>query len=352
MITENLILTPHRKLFEKVVQFFLSSETDPKYFDEIKKSLIPFKRSAREKFILDNNYLTAKDFIHCPLNDLYVKESGGVPIYALRLILDCLAKNFVLSKNSILENHSEDIFSPLKSLSKFLHDQGLIENIVFGFPYIIEKYENSVFKILIQQPASDNPIEYDDAIGTGYLINYHGVLFIVTNRHVVEKAKSITIKTNDEKETIEFNELYICDESDIAVFTINQKIEIRPMPLSDDVPVPLTEVITMGYPSIPLIEKSILCCHSGEINAAAKNYINKSDLLMISSRSAPGSSGSPVLDRSGRVVGMVTEELFDESKFQSKGVLPFYAAIPKKYIDKFLLKVIAKHPSLKKMEIA
>ena len=49
-----------------------------------------------------------------------------------------------------------------------------------------------------------------------------------------------------------------------------------------------------------------------------------------------GNSGGPIIDRTGLVVGIVTEMLFEQEEFFQKGILPYAAGIPGVEILDFL----------------
>jgi hypothetical protein len=67
--------------------------------------------------------------------------------------------------------------------------------------------------------------------------------------------------------------------------------------------------------------------HKGEVNSFVEDY-KSNKLFLFSAKTSSGNSGSPVIDKTGMVLGIVTEELFEKDKFYEKGKLPYYAAIP------------------------
>lgn len=89
----------------------------------------------------------------------------------------------------------------------------------------------------------------------------------------------------------------------------------------------LEDIITIGYPAVPMSREAYQVVHRGEVNAHVTDTWGQ-DLLIISARTAPGNSGSPVIDDTGRVVGMVARELFEKTAFQEKGIIPYSACIP------------------------
>ena len=144
-----------------------------------------------------------------------------------------------------------------------------------------------------------------------------------------------------DSQNIEYQYLntYMCDSDDIAVITLenSKPYNIETLRENCDLKV-LSEIITVGYPSIPLSGSRPLVCHTGEVNSLVNTYFNQS-LFIFSARTAPGSSGSPVIDKSGRFIGIVSENLFEKSDFEQKGILPYSAGVPSVRIMDFLKSV-------------
>jgi S1-C subfamily serine protease len=99
----------------------------------------------------------------------------------------------------------------------------------------------------------------------------------------------------------------------------------------------LEEIITIGYPAVPTTQEAYQLVHRGEVNAQVANQQHQK-LLIISARTAPGSSGSPVIGDTGRVVGMATQELFEKEAFEQKGIIPYAACVPAEVIQEVIAK--------------
>lgn len=73
--------------------------------------------------------------------------------------------------------------------------------------------------------------------------------------------------------------------------------------------------------------------HKGELNSFVEDY-RENQLFLFSAKTSSGNSGSPIIDKYGMVIGIVTEELFEQELFYEKGKLPYYAGIPTEEIIK------------------
>jgi hypothetical protein len=69
----------------------------------------------------------------------------------------------------------------------------------------------------------------------------------------------------------------------------------------------LDEVVTLGYPRVAVASEHRLLAHKGEVNGTIVDRYDKNEYQVISCAVAPGNSGGPVIDDSGRVVGVVCQ---------------------------------------------
>jgi hypothetical protein len=235
-------------------------------------------------------------------------------------------------------NHGSQHYTLNKNLAHYLIKNRLIYNHLFGFDYIIKRYTNSVFKI---------EVKGDDvtSIGTGWLYDVNTnnlespvLRFVITNSHVVDGFKSIIVKNKSDTiiPHLSIDSFLTTDGIDIALIQIAYDNTAPPFVLEPNVPL-LEDIITIGYPSVPLSREAYQLVHRGEVNALVTDYFNQ-ELLIVSARTAPGNSGSPVIDDTGRVVGMVTQELFEKTAFEQKGITPYSACIPSTTILKAIMK--------------
>lgn len=124
---------------------------------------------------------------------------------------------------------------------------------------------------------------------------------IITNQHVVgEGEPMIEIGGVRIPAMVESTD----EADDLAVLTISAEISARPLAFADKTPPPGSTVFTIGNPRG--LENSI---STGVLSG--ERTVNKRDLIQISTPISPGSSGGPVFDASGEVIGVTVGSLED-----------------------------------------
>jgi tetratricopeptide (TPR) repeat protein len=167
------------------------------------------------------------------------------------------------------------------------------------------------------------------AQATGFFLGGQG--YIVTNFHVVYDAANLSVKTSDEKKYW-IKDMVAADvESDIAVFTVSG-INSREDYLSFTgvKPEEGDEVIVIGNPLG--LEFSV----SNGIIAASRKIPEIGQVYQITAPISPGSSGSPVLNSDGEVIGVAAMQFKEgqnlnfvvpynivEKILASKQIIPF-----------------------------
>lgn len=321
-----VVLRQYEELIKVAMDFFTSKATNPDYFNEIKefgKDHPILKRIFNHEVFIGLGYLTRDDFMMYAITK---KLLDSVPMQVLDLILEAFTENLILLKmepNTMNNTHS--MFMVNENFAKYYHSNGLLFNKLFGFDYIIEKYIPSIFKIEnIQNGRPD--------IGNGFLIPFEERFVILTNQHVVEKAEKLIVK-NHQDEIVEFDSVIEDDKNDLAfIFPREPITNVIPFILNLNFKI-LEEILTIGYPPIPTTKASYPLCHIGEINSFVENYWGNS-LFVYSAKTNPGNSGSPIIDKKGSIVGIVTQQL-EEKEWYKKSKLPYYAGIPSSEIMRF-----------------
>jgi len=135
--------------------------------------------------------------------------------------------------------------------------------------------------------------------GSGFLINNKG--HIITNHHVIEGAYSATVKTSAGKEYPVQGIIAKDIEADIVKLLVNiPDSNIVPLKLSTAIPSEGEDVIVIGN---PLGFESTV---STGIVSAVRDIPAFGKILQITAPVSPGSSGSPVLNTKGEVIGVAT----------------------------------------------
>jgi S1-C subfamily serine protease len=144
----------------------------------------------------------------------------------------------------------------------------------------------------------------DISSGSGVVIGAQGE--ILTNSHVVEDCQQITVQFPSKGS--EVASLVARDErNDLAVIRAN-KPTASLVTFRDGAPVRAGDtVVALGYPLAGLLA-STANLSVGNVSALA-GLGDDSRYLQISAPVQPGNSGGPLLDASGRLVGIVTAKL-------------------------------------------
>ena len=324
------ILRNYQNLLCQVFDFYSSSITNPEYFEEIRHTC---KEQAILKLIhnhdinIDMKYLTKDDFL------IFLSVKGlvgnGIETAIFDYILEILVENLILIKfdpNTL--NNTHVMFRCNEPVANFYHENGLLLNKLFGFDYIVTKYIKSVYKI-------ENISKSESGIGNGFLLKIINDFYIVTNKHVLDKADQINV-FNSQDEIIEIESKIIDENEDLAFLKIKDKnLDSIPFLLNPNLQI-LDDIITIGYPPVPTSKAAFPLIHKGEVNSFIEDYWGNS-LFVFSAKTNPGNSGSPIIDKDGCVIGIVTQQLEDQEWYKLSKI-PYYAGIPAKTIIEILEK--------------
>lgn len=159
------------------------------------------------------------------------------------------------------------------------------------------------------QPASN---EGRIVVGTAFFVSEHG--YILTNAHVVSGCKQIQTRDGRSATLVSTNE-----QIDLALLKTEGEspavatFRTRPPRLGDS-------IIAFGYPLQGLLS-SEGNLSTGTISATA-GMGDDTRFLQISAPIQPGNSGSPLLDSSGNVVGVVEAKLDAVASLRVTGDIP------------------------------
>src|SRR5213082_457365 len=146
------------------------------------------------------------------------------------------------------------------------------------------------------------------SLGSGFIIDPAG--YIVTNQHVVERAADLKIHvtTNDGKT---YNAHYIAgdDKTDLTFIKIDAQTDFAFINLDNISPNLLGETVmvvgnAVGYGSS--ISRGVLSAAKRNITVDETEY---KDLVQTDAAINPGNSGGPVVDLSGRLVGIASAKM-------------------------------------------
>jgi S1-C subfamily serine protease len=167
------------------------------------------------------------------------------------------------------------------------------EGVAFIRSTIVQKTQ-SVFGLPQQQSSQ--------ASGSGFLIDNDG--HILTNAHVVEGAKSVTVQLGDGAEQ-DAQVVGSDPSSDIALLKVDNTEGANPLPLGDSSKVEVGDpVIAIGNPFA--LDRTVT---SGIVSALqrqiqAPNGFSISDVIQTDAAINPGNSGGPLINGAGEVIGI------------------------------------------------
>lgn len=184
-----------------------------------------------------------------------------------------------------------------------------------------EALENSVVCLEVEKetpltPSRTSIIKIETTNGSGFFIDTH---LVVTNFHVIVGVTSIKVglSASDDLGKIESIEAFDA-ENDLILLKVNY--EGVPLTIGDSNPLKAAdEICTVGYPdSEEMVEHATIESTSGK-------------LIQFTSTSSGGSSGSPILNSNGEVVGVKSASGVDVS-----GNVVCSYAIPSNTLKEFL----------------
>ncbi len=178
-----------------------------------------------------------------------------------------------------------------------------------NLPDLIKRIEPSIvviftysgkFDIYLKEKREEDILR----LGSGFFISQNGD--IITNYHVLKGAESAEVKTSDGK-TYTISDIVAVDEkNDIIRLSVNIPSKyVLPLSLSETTPEIGERIIVYGSPLG--LEKTL----SDGIISAIREVPGYGKLIQITAPISPGSSGSPVLNMKGEVVGVATFQIIE-----------------------------------------
>ena len=168
-----------------------------------------------------------------------------------------------------------------------------------NLPSIIKRIKPSVVIIF----AYDGKGEFLK-LGSGFFISQNGD--IITNYHLLQGASSAEAKISDGK-TYPITHIVAEDEqNDIIRLSVDIPSQyVHPLSLSTTIPEVGERIIVYGSPLG--LEKTV----SDGIVSAIREIFDYGKIIQITAPISPGSSGSPVLNMNGEVIGIATFQFIE-----------------------------------------
>jgi serine protease Do len=141
-------------------------------------------------------------------------------------------------------------------------------------------------------------IRTESGLGTGFVVREDG--WIVTNLHVVVGSDEVIVHLPDRSEYPVVEIVNASAKHDLVVLRIDVKKKLRPLPLGDSKKLRAGDpVVAIGHPLG--LEDTV----SNGLLSGVRN-VDGVTLLQVSAPIAPGSSGGPLFNEQGEVIGVAT----------------------------------------------
>ncbi|MBA2546153.1 MAG: trypsin-like peptidase domain-containing protein [Solirubrobacterales bacterium] len=161
----------------------------------------------------------------------------------------------------------------------------------------------SVGEIYERDAAGVAFIRAGQASGSGFVIDNEG--HILTNAHVVEGAKDITVEVGEDGEQREATLVGADPSSDVALLDVDESDDLTALELGDSGTTEVGDpVVAIGNPFglDRTVTSGIVSAKQRQIQAP--NGFSISDVIQTDAAVNPGNSGGPLLDSGGRVIGI------------------------------------------------
>ncbi len=177
-------------------------------------------------------------------------------------------------------------------------------NAINPLPDIVEHSSEGVVGLDIYYASERGDGEFLGSYGSGFVVSSEG--YIITNAHVVEDASRVMVKFTDGDE-LEAETVGADTRLDVAVLKIDPADPLTPLPLGTSANVRVGDfAVAIGNPTG---EKLADTATFGIISATARqtNVDGRvNSYLQTDAAINPGSSGGPLLDMQGKVIGITS----------------------------------------------
>ncbi|MFI3239685.1 MAG: serine protease [Bacteroidales bacterium] len=187
------------------------------------------------------------------------------------------------------------------SMSIYENDNEITADFIKLYP------QNESFEYLTQTSTTES-VENNDLVnsGSGVIISTNGI--IATNYHLIKDATNINVTIKEEGKISTYSAKILCSDiaNDLALLSIKDKEfkAFTPIPytLSTNINEVGTQIFSMSYPLTNYMGSEIKVT-DGIINSKS-GYQNDVALYQISAPIQPGSSGAPLFNKRGELIGI------------------------------------------------
>ena len=211
---------------------------------------------------------------------------------------------------------------------KHYAEMGCLDTVLIGTPLVLSRCRQSVLHIEVGNKDGNS------FGGTGFVLRNEGNgRQLITNQHVVD-PKKWEIKKIVSADGVEYGHKLnrVSKDYDLAIVDLEDAHNIPGLHVLTGNSYPLQTVIAIGFPFIARVNRADIVVQSGQIIGSTKTYDGE-ELMLISIPIMPGSSGGPIVNELGLVVGVSTQS--NEGEYQV-GRSIHYAAISSENLVEFL----------------
>jgi S1-C subfamily serine protease len=211
--------------------------------------------------------------------------------------------------------------------------------LIYGFPEVVYYFKEAVRVIEVINLSSA-----EVSVGTGFAILFnHKKQYFITAKHCLPINSEIRINVflGNMKEYSTPEKIYIHrdDNIDIAILDFSERMLVSDNSFRLEHPYLLDTILVMGYPPIPGTSDAVLVSSTGEITAKANTYFHKHEQIYVNANIKGGSSGSPIINSYGNVVGVIIESARDIKNTDLQDELRFGTGLTSNLINDILLSI-------------